>query len=128
MASLSKSERLCDRVLIQDIFSGKNERVGKYPLLLLCQKINKGLDSNIQVLFSVPKKNFPRAVDRNLIKRRMRESFNSFKGDFERLIPENKQMILAVIFTGKEIVPSELILNSFSKIYETLADRLSQTD
>ena len=55
-----------------------------------------------QVLFSVPKRNFKRAVDRNRIKRQMREAYRLHK----HLIPynpaNNVRFLLAYIYIGKQ--------------------------
>jgi ribonuclease P protein component len=127
MASLSKSERLKDRVLIQDIFAGNNKRVGKYPLLLLCQICNQPNHSGIQVLFSVSKKKFNRAVDRNAIKRRMREAFRQVKSNYVNAVPANTSVALAVIYTGKEIAPVSQLIQSYTHCYGTFAEWLSET-
>ncbi len=127
MASLSKSERLKDHVLIQDIFAGNNKRVGKYPLLLLCQICTKSNQSGIQILFSVSKKKFNRAVDRNAIKRRMREAFRQVKVDFINQIPANTSVSLAVIYTGKEIASVSQLIQSYKNCYGVFAEWLHET-
>jgi len=67
--SLPKKIRLCDNLLIETLFQ-KGEKFQKESLIC------KYLESvNFQVGFSAPKKRFPRAVDRNQIKRHLRESF-----------------------------------------------------
>ena len=127
MASLSKSERLKDHVLIQDIFAGNNKRVGKYPLLLLCQIYSQPNQSGIQVLFSVSKKKFHKAVDRNAIKRRMREAFRHVKSNYLNAIPANTSVALAVIYTGKEVAPVSQLIQSYTNCYGTFAEWLSET-
>ncbi|MBO6517390.1 MAG: ribonuclease P protein component [Bacteroidia bacterium] len=126
MARLLKSERLKSRDRIQEIFSGNSERVGKYPLLLFYTKSDEASASSFQVLFSVSKRNFPRAVDRNTMKRRMREAFRANKTALNDLLPLNNQLALAVIYTGKELSSVDSLSNTFSKLYEILAQRLSE--
>lgn len=123
-ASLPSIERLKNRGHIQYLFSESNEKVGKYPLLLLYAVCPKSDDCNHKVLFSVSKKKFARAVDRNRIKRLMREAYRHL--NFSQLIPKesDKLLLLAIVYTGKVIEPQDQIKKSLSQIYDVLAQRL----
>ena len=71
--SLPKKIRLCDNLLIETIFQKGEKLQSGY---LIC----KYLESvNFQVGFSAPKKLFPRAVDRNQIKRHLRKVRNHLR-------------------------------------------------
>ena len=71
-----------------------------------------------QLLVTVPKANFKRAVDRNKIKRRVREGYRLHKAD----LTSNQFLMIAYIYTAREILPSavihEKIISSFKKILE----------
>ena len=55
----------------------------------------------VQVMFSVPKKQFRKAVHRNLLKRRMREAFRLNKSILTgALSGKDKQLCIAFIFMG----------------------------
>ncbi len=69
-----------------------------------------------QVLFTVSKRNFKRAVDRNKIKRRMREAFRLNKSK----LSDSKKLLIGYIYTPKEILPflqiEEAMVKSFKRL------------
>lgn len=67
-----------------------------------------------QVVISVSKRNFKRAADRNLIKRRIREGYRLNK---ELLQAQNK-LLIAYIYTVKEILPSAQIHDRIVKTFK----------
>jgi ribonuclease P protein component len=63
-------------------------------------------DSLVQAGFSVPKKLFKRATDRNTLKRRMRESYRLHKADlYDQLSQSDKRLALMMIYIAKEELP-----------------------
>jgi ribonuclease P protein component len=99
--TLKKSERLSQEKLIQELFD-KGSSFYLYPFKIFFipspATINK-------VMVTVPKSIFKRAVDRNTIKRRIREGYRLNK---TRLLPD-KFFSIAYIYTAKEILPSSFI-------------------
>jgi ribonuclease P protein component len=64
----------------------------------------------VQVLMSVPKYNFHLAVQRNLIRRRMKEAYRLNKELFHHnLAGTGHQIIFSITYTAKEIVAYDLI-------------------
>ena len=71
--SFSKKERLSSKKKIDQLFEeGFSFRLNSFRVQSLLSKEKISYHS---VLISVPKRNFKRAVDRNLIKRRIREAY-----------------------------------------------------
>lgn len=113
--TFKKDERLCSVKVIDGLFDRKNSANGgvfAYPLRVVFQPItatDSSESSSInyerptQVLFSVPKRQFKHAVDRNLIRRRMKEAYrlnkNLLSGTFS----------IAFIYIGKGIEKYEAI-------------------
>lgn len=69
-------------------------------------------------MVSAPKKNFPHAVDRNLIKRRMRETIRHEKEQIEQfVVRQNYRIIFAVTYTGKKIPDAAQASKSISHLF-----------
>jgi len=99
-----KEERLNKEIWIQELFT-KGSSFHLYPFKVLFLPHPDSQYPVNQVLISVSKRNFKRAVDRNLIKRRIREAYRLNK-------PENStphKWLIAYIYVAKEILPSEVI-------------------
>ena len=77
-ATFSKIERLKSKKEIDILFSdGKS--ISKYPIRLVYKKTDFNEKIKIRAGVSVSKRNFKKAVDRNFIKRLMRESYRKNK-------------------------------------------------
>ena len=102
--TFKKEERLCSQIIIEKLFS-EGESFLSYPLKVVLLKTPIDCPFPAQSSFSVSKRNFKRAVHRNLIKRRMREAFRLNKNDFyEKLKAEQAQLAIMFVFIGKEIL------------------------
>ena len=73
---LKKTERLRSKTKIQDLFnSGKVIRSPHIKLIYKHIQCEQNTDSPHMVMFSAPKKLYPKAVDRNKRKRHLREAY-----------------------------------------------------
>ncbi len=113
--SLGKQERLSKETWIQDLFAtGSSFYFYPFKVLFLPHP-DPGSTVN-EVLFSVSKRQFKRAVDRNTIKRRLREAYRLNKSALQS--PE--KWLIAYIYTAKTILPSETfqqkVLGTIQKI------------
>jgi len=100
--SFPKEERLKSRKMINKIFTA-GLVVKAYPIRI--QFIFHDLDDlpACQMGVSVPKRNFKKAVDRNRIKRQLKEAYRLNKSAFvQKLEAADKRIAMMIIFSGKE--------------------------
>jgi ribonuclease P protein component len=114
--TFSKEERLCSRILIDKLFTeGKSVFSFPYRFVFISTDENNS-KFPIKVVFSIPKRNYKRAVDRNLIRRRMREAYRIEKQLFyDLLTAKGKGIALMIIYTNKEIADYDTIHHSLVK-------------
>ena len=101
-----KEEKLCSQKLMGDLFlSGQSFLC--YPLRIVWKTYDElPTESSAQAGFSVPKRSFKHAVDRNQLKRRMRESYRLHKHQlYEGLRQSDSRIALMMIYIAKEELP-----------------------
>lgn len=95
-ATLPKAERLCGLTAVAALFErGKSTGAG----CLRCRYLHRPDEGAPRIVVSVPKRLFKRAVKRNLLKRRIRESYRRQKA----LVPAG--MDLLFVYTAPEVLP-----------------------
>jgi ribonuclease P protein component len=100
--TLPKAERLRSRKTIAQLFS-KGNAISAAPIRMVWIQAGNADNSVFQFGVSVPKKNFKRAVDRNRLKRQMREVVRKNKLLVKNILTEkNKPCAMMFVFTGKE--------------------------
>ncbi len=121
-----KEEKLCSQKIMGDLFLSGDSFLC-YPLKIVW-KIYETLpfESPAQVAFSVPKRLFKHAVDRNRIKRLLRESYRLQKSLlYDTLNQTNKRIALSLVYIGKEELPYAKIYPAVSKVIATINSELA---
>jgi len=115
--SLGKEERLKSRKLIGELYK-EGKSIKAYPLRMVYIQKEHTSDYPVQVAVSVPKRNFKKAVDRNRIKRLMRESYRNQKAIINTAV--EKPYVFMISYLAKEELPydklyskMEILLNKF---------------
>jgi ribonuclease P protein component len=107
MPSFTRPERLKSRKAISSLFRGGHSFVA-YPLRVVWKESSPYLAamSRVQVLISVPKRNFKTAVARNRLKRQIREAYRLQKQEFyDKIEASDLNISLMVSYIAKEALP-----------------------
>ncbi len=100
--SLNRSDMLKSKIAIVELFRQKKGFI-VYPVRVNWA-VREG-EKKTQLIFSVSKRNFKRAVDRNRIKRMLREAYRLQQRDFlNELKKRDIVLSLFVGYVGKDIV------------------------
>ena len=99
-ATLKKEERLTSKTKIKELFS-KSSSFGLYPFKFLYITQPVAYTLSVKAIFTVPKRAFKKAVDRNYIRRRMKEVYRLSKNDFYAGL-EIQNLSLCIIYVAKE--------------------------
>ena len=95
--TLSKDEKLKSRKQIEKLFV-EGDSLKEYPFRLKYLKVGD-VDNAVKIAFSVPKRNFKLAVDRNRIKRLLRESYRKNKDIFTKGL--SGEYVIMFMFTDR---------------------------
>ena len=131
-----KSERLCSKKLIEELFSNKGaHKIFEHPFLLLWKDAQFESNYPVQVLIIVSKRLFPRATDRNRVRRQIRELYRLNKHPlYETLNRHQKKIALMLMYKDRQ-KPDKLADNheqplfttQYNKLLEKLIKNIEQT-
>lgn len=123
MQTFTKSERLCSKVILDKVFeTGKIIVVPSFKLIWL--KADEAEEQPVQIVITVPKRNFKRAVDRNLLKRRIREAYRKNKSMVYAKI-KDQTFYLMLIYTGKEMMEYKSAEEKIIKLLQRLIPEIN---
>jgi len=128
MYTFKKEERLCNKRLIDELFHNGSSFLC-YPFKASWLLVDDAAKTtSVQVLISVSKRRYKRAVDRNLIKRRLREAYRLQKQQhlYELLISTDKKIVLSLGYIGKQIESFDFIEKKMLKLLKQLSEQLAK--
>lgn len=118
---LAKSERLKSRKQIDALFAG-GKSFSQYPIRVSYQFAPAAEKSGLQIGVTASKRNFKKAVDRNRIKRLLREAYRLQKEDvLLQLKTSQKSGIVFFIYTDKSIASFVTIKEAMVKCLKRLS-------
>lgn len=121
--SFRKEERLCNKRHINALYqSGSSFLLYPFRVVFLpCDEI----EVPVQVLISVPKRRFKRAVDRNLLKRRIRESYRLKRNAFLSAL-DGRPLLLSFMYVGNKIEDYDTISRKMDAVLIKLQDEYAK--
>jgi ribonuclease P protein component len=125
MYTFKKEERLCNKKLIEKLYHDGSSFLC-YPFKASWLLVDEQAQAPVQILLSVSKKRYKRAVDRNLIKRRLREAYRLNKQQhlYDPLASADKKIVFSLGYIGKEIEPYQLIEKKMLKLLKQLCGQV----
>ena len=123
--TFKKSERLCSRLLMDRLFQGDNKSVSAYPLRAVFLPVSTDEQKGVSVLVSVPKKRFHNAVDRNRVKRQIREAYRKQKHALIEKMDEREQgLLIAFIYVSAQIESTAYIEKRLARVLDKIDETL----
>lgn len=127
---LYKREKLCSPTAIDRLFNAKVPRGGSvtddwgrvvtelaFPLRMVCGTNSRREGPPVKFLISVPKKRVRHAVDRALLRRRVREAYRHVRGEIENILPGASKIDVAFIYVSNGVCDYKKILKAVSRLY-----------
>ena len=125
MPNFPKREHIISTRLIEQLFSSGSTSMAAYPLRAVFRMVERSqTDVPVQVLISVPKKRFKHAVDRNRVKRQVRETYRQHKQLLVDVIPSDQSLLLGFVWVGDRLAPSSIVGSRIEKLLTRIAEKL----
>ena len=124
-----KNERLYSRTLIEQLFAGQSTSFSAWPLrtvFLLVDDKKEQDASKVELLISVSKRYFKHAVDRNRVKRQVREAYRANKELLQAAMSSlpGKRLLVAMIWQDAHLHSSVKVRNKVQTLLHRVAEKL----
>lgn len=125
--TLRKSERTCSKIAIDNLFKGGHSRsFSAFPIRVVYLVSDTPQQEQCQIMVSVPKKCFKRAVKRNRVKRQIREAYRLNKAIVTEQMKkhEGKYLTMAFIWLDAELHDTDEIKSKMINLLGRISERL----
>jgi ribonuclease P protein component len=123
--TLGKDEKLKSKILLEQLFA-EGKHVKSFPFRLIYLPVKHTSEFPIKVAFSVPKRIVKLAVNRNKLKRLMREVYRKNKHFFADNLKE--QYIFMFIYTTKEEINYNNLLLAMEKLQTKFLNKINENE
>lgn len=116
-------EHLKGKSVIDNLYANGTS-VTAFPLRAVFQEQPATQEPTATILISVAKRRFRHAVDRNLLKRRMREAYRTGKHSFISTLENNgKKMAVAIMYIDTKPSSTEYIMRKMEKLLNAIVSK-----
>lgn len=123
MYTFTKEERLCNQKLLDKLYH-KGSSFLLYPFSVVWLP-NERLAQPAQVVLQVPKRKFKHAVDRNYIRRRMREVYRLHKSELlYPFLKPDQTLLLGIAFVGKELPEFPFLEAKLKEVFKKIVKEI----
>lgn len=124
---LNKKERLCSVTAIDRLFNAGSRSTAAFPIRMVYRVEERQAGQEpVQVLVTVSKRHFHHAVQRNRVKRQLREAYRRHKQQLAQLLaPSDKCVFIAFIWQDGKLWNSADIEKRLNLLLTRLSDKLS---
>ena len=125
-STFRKRERIVSEKLMETLFGGNgSQSMAVFPLrAVYIRKERAQDDAPVQVLVSVSKRHFKHAVDRNRVKRQVREAYRKNKQVLYESLPPTDQLLLAFIWLSDGHRSSSEVEKRVVGLMQRIAEKL----
>lgn len=122
--SYNKFEKLKSRKQIELLFA-QGKSISSFPVKVFYLPVEHTPEHPVQVGVGVSARNFKKAVDRNTIKRRMREAYRLHKLPLlEHLIAKQKSVAVFILWIDKQLPTTAALQDLMPTVIEKLIKQL----
>jgi len=122
--SYNKFEKLKSRKQIELLFA-QGKSISSFPVKVFYLPVEHTPEHPVQVGVGVSARNFKKAVDRNTIKRRMREAYRLHKLPLhEHLVAAQKSVAVFILWIDKQLPTTAVLQDLMPTVIEKLIKQL----
>ena len=122
--TFSKRERLCGTMQVDRLFAEGDRRIAAFPIRLVWLLTDD--TEGIRILISAPKRLFKHAVDRNRIKRQIREFYRTSSAPLKEVVESrHKGLLLVFLFTDSKLWETQQLNQRLDSALSKLVAELS---
>lgn len=126
--TLSKEERICSKKLVEKLFGGGGSHsMVSFPLRAVYMTLpREANEPQAQIMVSVPKRRFKRAVKRNRVKRQVREAYRHSKHIIVDAMAAHADSKIAIVFIWLDdnLHPSDHVARSVNSLLCRITEKL----
>ncbi len=121
-----KAEHLCLRNDIDALFLSGSRSMTAFPVRMIYRTVpRKEGRPPVMVLLSVPKRHLRHAVDRNRVKRLLREAYRHQKYTLIDALPPETGLHVAFLWISGDLPSTKVVAQTITNLLQRLAERIA---